>query len=131
MGDVQTHGTVEYWQTYAETLQTRTGDCEDGAILMYVLCRVSGIPANRLLILTGDVRGGGHCWLSYKPMNQPWNLTFLDWCYYYTSKRIETRPKFWISKSNQILGNGIRYKKLWWAFNENNTYIGFKPTYKK
>ena len=38
----------EYWQTAEETESLRTGDCEDGAILMYVLARLKGIPANRL-----------------------------------------------------------------------------------
>jgi hypothetical protein len=48
----------EYWQTSEESLALMTGDCEDGAILMYVLCRKLGVPANRLFIFAGDVWDG-------------------------------------------------------------------------
>ena len=58
---------LEYWQTLIETLQLRAGDCEDGAHLMYALCIFKGVPENRLKIMAGDVIGGGHCWLAYRP----------------------------------------------------------------
>jgi transglutaminase-like putative cysteine protease len=129
VGDIVTQSTPEYWQTYRETLDTWRGDCEDGAILIYVLCRACGIPANRLILLAGDVQGGGHCWLAYKPSNQPWNLAFLDWCYWYDQTQLPQRKVFWIV-NKKINGSDPRYFNMWWCFNENNTYIKFKSTVK-
>jgi hypothetical protein len=97
----------------------RAGDCEDGAILMYVLCRLKGIPANRLYLCAGDVIGGGHCWLSYKPIKYPLNSVFLDWCYSVSSSTISTRNFYTIVNNTVICdtGNSI-YIRLWFAFNE-------------
>ena len=101
------------------------------------MCREAGIPANRMLLLCGDVVGGGHCWLAYKPSQNPVELVFMDWCYWFDNRSIETRPKFRIIENNLILEsifNTVKdyrfknYIKMWWCFNENNTFISFKPT---
>lgn len=146
-GDLKTWDIQEYWQTAFETLTrwyliqdgkpilqgekvdgaVNCGDCEDGAILMYVLCRLKGIPANRLLILAGVVEGGGHCWLAYRPNQFPLNFAFLDWCYWYNSVVIDKRNLFTINKTSileyatkddeyfQVKSN---YHTLWVAYNE-------------
>jgi transglutaminase-like putative cysteine protease len=119
---------VERWQTAIETLTTKTGDCEDGAILIFVLCRLSGIPSNRLLIMCGDVTGGGHCYLGYKPMEYPLNWVFLDWCYWTTLKGIDARPKFYI-QDQIIYGEDSRYKSIWFAFNDMKSYFGLRNPY--
>jgi len=115
---------VEYWQTADETLQKGTGDCEDGAILLYVISRLTGIHTNRLLLFAGDVNGGGHCWLGYKPNYYPLNFCFMDWCYWYSAKNISTRTKFFI-KGKEISGD-INYIKIWFAFNEEKSFTGLK-----
>lgn len=128
VGDMKTWKVNEYWQRYNETFKLKTGDCEDGAILIYVAARICGVPANRLLLMTGDVEGGGHCWLAYRPERDPWNLVFLDWCYWSVSKPIIYRL-FYIKIDNEIVGSFNKYHKMWWCFNEEGTYLRFKPTY--
>lgn len=58
VSDNKTWGTDEKWQTAEETLSLKKGDCEDGAILMYVLARLNGVPTNRLLLFAGSVWDG-------------------------------------------------------------------------
>lgn len=118
----------EYWQQYSGTRDKHTGDCEDGAIFMYCLARSSGIPANRLMILAGDVTDPnnsnktiGHCWLGYRSEGNPLTWEFIDWCYYYNANGIEYRPKYIINGKNITAGNG-KYKKLWFAFNEEKSH---------
>ncbi len=124
----------EYWQTPNETLQKMTGDCEDGSIFIYALAIQKGISKDKLLIICGDVTGGGHCWIAYKPDEYPLNFVFIDWCYWYNKYSIEIRPFFYVnkqtvleynSKGQQKVGN---YKKIWFAFNEtwSNTEIKYK-----
>jgi len=122
--------TIEYWQTPEETIEKRTGDCEDGAILTYALARTVGIPANRMLLLCGDVVGGGHCWLGYKPSTDPYNLVFYDWCYWANLSTTDERKRYWIV-DKEIQPEGSNYKNMWFAFNENNSFIKFKETYTK
>jgi hypothetical protein len=120
-------GMSEYWQTGKETLSKLTGDCEDGATLIYLLCRYKGVPANHLLLLCGDVEGGGHCFLGYKPETYPLNFVFLDWCYWQTNNNIEDRSKFYINhnkiKEYNNLGSLInsKYYDIWFAFNEETS----------
>lgn len=133
-GDVFTYKMKEHWNSGAETIDTYEGDCEDGAILMYLLCRIKGVPANRLLIAAGSVKGGGHAWLCYKPINYPLNYVFLDWCYWYSSKSVSQRNMF------EVIGKTIRefkkshlmkgawqqsislYYNIWFMFNEDKSY---------
>lgn len=130
-GDINSWNTTEYWQTPQETLDRLTGDCEDGAILMYILCRLKGIPANRLLIFCGSVNGGGHCWLGYKPQEYPLNFVFLDWCYWYNNNSVELRNKFYIHNniiyeySYDSLKNS-NYYNIWFAFNENTNITKYR-----
>jgi len=126
----------DYWQTAEETINLKTGDCEDGAILIYVLARLKGIPFNRLLIFAGDVNGGGHCWLGYKPKNYPLNFVFLDWCYYYDARTIGFRDMFVIKKSffefqpsgidMQIPMPSSNYLNMWIGFNEDTSVTEVK-----
>jgi transglutaminase-like putative cysteine protease len=108
----------EYWQTGNETLTYLKGDCEDGAILIYLIAREKGIPANRLLLMAGDVEGGGHCWLAYKPDSYPINFIFLDWCYFVNLNYFRT---VYDIQDKTIIGDD-NYKKLWFAFNELKSY---------
>lgn len=79
----------EYWQNVEETIKKRTGDCEDGAILILTLCRLAGIPSNRIFLRCGDVVGGGHAYVVYRANNG--KLYTLDWCYYYSGVSIKYR----------------------------------------
>lgn len=121
----------EYWQTPEETILNKTGDCEDGAILEFVLARMKGIPTNRLLILCGDVLGGGHAWLGYKPQEYPLNFVFMDWCYWTNINSIEFRNKFFIDKDNKVHEYSNKelksnYYKVWWGINDETSITNFK-----
>ena len=126
----------EYWQTAEETLQLNTGDCEDGAILAYVLCRLKGIDADKLMLMCGDVVGGGHCWLAYRPYCYPLNWAFLDWCYWATEKPIVKRTLFYV-EDKKIYGElptGMaenNYQQLWFAFNEEHSVLSFNYNFAK
>lgn len=124
----------EYWQTPMESLSLMTGDCEDGAILMYTLCRKAGVPANRLLLFAGNVSGGGHCWLGYKPLDFPINFVFLDWCYWADTKSVPNRPLFYINDKaileyqqtdGAYYSTKSNYYSIWFAFNEETSYLSF------
>jgi hypothetical protein len=121
----------EYWQTAEETLALGTGDCEDGAVLLYVLCREAGVPASRLMLFAGSVIGGGHCCLFYKPDNYPLNWTILDWCYWPDKRPVGKRNMFDVVES-KVYGQTIHsdgewysdynnYIEAWFWFNENKT----------
>lgn len=132
-GDSNTWLMPEYWQTAEETITTWRGDCEDGAILTYILARLKGVPANRLLILCGDVKGGGHCWLAYKPTRWPLNYVFLDWCYWFDSNPLDERNKFYITETNKIIEyinesttRASNYYTVWFGFNEDVGITKFK-----
>lgn len=128
--------TLDYWQTYEESLDTLTGDCEDGAVLLYVLCRAAGVPANRILVVCGDVsngRGGteGHAWVMYRPQKDPINPVFLDWCYWFSPNDVYKRHNYVLRTDNVIVSKDKNYVKMWWCFNEIQTYLRLKPTVSK
>lgn len=122
-GDHKQWGILEKWSAAEETFRLGKGDCEDGAILAYVLGRLAGVPENRLYLFTGDVNTskgkGGHCWLAYKPQTNPLVSCFLDWCYFYDSRSIQTRKQYY------VLGNSIsdtKYSTMWFCFNASNSF---------
>jgi hypothetical protein len=56
--DVNIWKATEKWQTAEETWNIKTGDCEDGAILIYVLANHYGISDEQIRIVAGDVWDG-------------------------------------------------------------------------
>jgi predicted transglutaminase-like cysteine proteinase len=52
--DETLHGVNDYWQTPAETLALKAGDCEDFAILMVSLMRAYGVPPDQVYVAVGD-----------------------------------------------------------------------------
>jgi predicted transglutaminase-like cysteine proteinase len=52
--DEALHGVNDYWQTPAETLALKAGDCEDFAILVVSMLRAYGIPKDQVYIAVGD-----------------------------------------------------------------------------
>jgi hypothetical protein len=125
----------ERWQTSEESLALMTGDCEDGAILMYVLCRKIGVPANQLMLFCGSVLGGGHCWLGYRPLDYPLNFVFLDWCYWSDTHSVLNRSLFYIqdktiveytNQSDTYTSTKSNYYSIWFVFNSELSYLSFK-----
>lgn len=129
-GDLGKWKQNEYWQAPDETLMALSGDCEDGAILIYTLARLKGVPTERLLIMAGDVVGGGHCWLAYRPKNYPLNWAFMDWCYWPNMSPVPNRTLYMVINTT-ISGEKLSYTdkkdtnyiKLWFAFNEDGAHI--------
>jgi len=109
----------EFWQFYFETLFRKQGDCEDGAILMHAIMLKSGIPYWRIRLNAGDVKGGGHCYVTYlREKDNDWYV--LDWCYWYIESKDYGLPwkaaEKYYSDSDGKQGFGI-----WFSF--NNKYI--------
>ena len=127
VGDNTKYKTPEYWQTAEETFNLKTGDCEDGGIFIYVLCRLAGVPEYKLKVGTATVTGGGHAFCMYFP--QPHFMTFLDFCYWYDSRNVDTRSKYFIVNKTIYGDSQTNYKELWFAFSEDRLLTGFKKTY--
>lgn len=122
--DDKTYKVPEKWQTPSETLKLKTGDCEDGAILIYALAQMCGIPDSRLLIFAGSVLGGGHCWLGYRSDEYPLNWCFMDWCYWYDRNTPNNRTKYYIKDTTIYDDPKHQYLTIWFAFNSTNSYKG-------
>jgi len=67
--DYMYHGQWDYWQLPKETLQLRTGDCEDSAILLCSLLRAAGYSVNDVFVFIGESDGEGHAWVSFRWIN--------------------------------------------------------------
>ena len=61
--DEDAHGMEDYWQSPAETLSLRTGDCEDLAILLVSLLRTYGAPDDEVYVAVGSRQNGS--WHAY------------------------------------------------------------------
>jgi predicted transglutaminase-like cysteine proteinase len=46
----------DHWQSPRETLQLKTGDCEDFAILKFAILANSGIPDDDLRVVVGEIK---------------------------------------------------------------------------
>jgi len=122
--DNKVYKTPEKWQTAAETIKLKTGDCEDGAILIYTLAIHCGIPPERLLLFAGDVDGGGHCWCGYRSTEYPLNWCFMDWCYWYDPTTPSARTKYYILGSKIYDDPKNQYYDIWFAFNHVDSFKG-------
>lgn len=101
--DTVAHKENDYWQTPKETLLLRTGDCEDGAVLIASLAYVAGVEPSRYWVQWGQVIGGGHCYLCYLRDSDAEEVV-LDWCYWFTPLVIKLR---------QWLGSDTKYGTIW------------------
>ena len=75
--DSSVHGELEYWQLPTETLELRSGDCEDFAILLCTMLRAmkvydyqihdyrDGLPTDMVYVMVGeDAQGNRHAYLA-------------------------------------------------------------------
>jgi hypothetical protein len=56
---IDVHRVSDYWQLPSETLQLRTGDCEDFAILLCSLYRAAGYDENSVFVVVGPTNDLG------------------------------------------------------------------------
>lgn len=119
LGDDVNNYTMEYWQFPFETMVEKTGDCEDGALLMAAMAINAGVPSYRIRVVAGDVQPaptapmGGHAYLTYlRESDNEWVI--LDWCYLPDSQTpINQKMKH---KENPY------YKGVWFSFNDENSW---------
>ena len=64
--DSDAYGVGDYWQFPYETVNLKTGDCEDQAFLLCSLIRASATSADSVFVALGEVDGGGHAWVILK-----------------------------------------------------------------
>jgi len=114
----------ECWQFPNETLVTKTGDCEDGAILLASMMLCMGIPNWRVRVTAGlvstgtNAEFGGHAYVTYcREKDNNWVV--LDWCYLQDSA-LEVRNK-------PVMRDRKEYQKIWFSF--NNQYSWSHETY--
>lgn len=118
--DSQNNYCEEFWQFPFETIASRFGDCEDGAILMASLMINAGIPNWRVKVAAGTVKPqptaplGGHAYCIFladrEDGTMEWEIH--DWCYYEDSK-IPTGSKP-LAKDG---GYKNTYIDVWFTFN--------------
>lgn len=74
--DYTSHGVNEFWQLGKETLESRTGDCEDFAILLCSLLRADGWSVDDVYVVIGQNDAGDyHAWVKIKiPMVGWYNI---------------------------------------------------------
>jgi len=111
VGDKLAWDTPEYWQSAKQTYDLKRGDCEDGAILILTLCRLSGVSSNRVFLTCGYMQnGGGHSYFKYYGSDGVKYI--LDWCYYYDKRRIPNHKTI----------KDKRYADVWWFGNDKQFY---------
>lgn len=77
----------EHWQLPKETIQRRTGDCEDYAILLCSLLRADGWDSNSVYVILGEKSNSYHGWVKIiwngieygiEPQQNGWSTLLLD-----------------------------------------------------
>jgi len=61
--DTVAHDSSDFWQLPRETLSSRTGDCEDFAILLCTLYRAVGFKTNEVYVVIGEKGESCHGWV--------------------------------------------------------------------
>ncbi|MCW4047633.1 MAG: transglutaminase-like cysteine peptidase [Candidatus Bathyarchaeota archaeon] len=61
--DSEIHGVAEFWQFPNETLQLKTGDCEDFSILLCSLLRADGWAPDKAYVIVGEQNNQYHAWV--------------------------------------------------------------------
>ena len=105
----------EEWEIAANTLLRRFGDCDDMNGMIYVLCRLAGVPDYALFTWLGDVQMSngleGHYALMYRSYKAN-KTVWIDSTYYPTKRLIKNR------KAVELPDISSGYMKTWWIFNE-------------
>ena len=96
VSDAEQYKKSELWAYPTMTINSKEGDCEDGAFLMHSLALHADVDPTRLrtyggIVVTSDGTGvGGHAWTAYqRESDNEWIV--LDWCYWATDKPLADR----------------------------------------
>lgn len=116
--DSTNYGAGEFWCMPYESLAKKSGDCEDGAILLANLLIIAGVPSWKVRINCGYVFEpikkiqSGHAYLTFfDDIKEKWVI--LDWCYYPNLKKIVDREEY---KKESM------YQGVWFSFNNENSW---------
>lgn len=112
--DSENYGFSEYWQIAPLTLKIGKMDCDDMAILRYVLCRIAGVPAELLRIGVGIAKmGGGHATNYYLASN-------LEWLHLNSTTTFDL-PDETVYKQT-LRDPTLAIQDFWFSFNELNAW---------
>jgi predicted transglutaminase-like cysteine proteinase len=113
--DDDLHGVNDYWQTPAETLALKAGDCEDFAILLVSMMRAYGAPKDQVYVAVGnDANGEWHAFIVER-------YTYGAW--------VEFDPEY-LNDAVLLVGNTSFPYKISYCFNDQNGFNG-TPVYPK
>ena len=105
--DYDSYSVGEFWQLGKETLERRTGDCEDFAILLCSLLRADGWSAEEVYVVIGQNEVGDyHAWVKIK-------IPFVGWY------NIEPQLNGW----NTLFGDFIALNGYTAVYNFNDQYF--------
>jgi len=72
---VYSNDSYYHWQTPAETLEKRTGNCKDFAVLLCTLSRAAGVPAGDIYVAIGkDRSNNSHAFIIEKWVLDRWQV---------------------------------------------------------
>jgi len=116
-------GETENWENIDSLIITKTADCETANILAVKLCRMAGIPANKIFVTVGEYynpklkKQFGHAWTVFQDTKGVW------WVGDATNGMLTVTP--WTSVKD-------KYYAIWGLFNDvfscklkgDETYLG-------
>lgn len=116
VGDSKNYKQTEYWAYGYQTIKRKTGDCEDGAILLNNILLKSGVPYWKLRLTAGNVKLGnkkvGHAYLVYYCEDVA-RWVVLDWCYW---------PDLLDIKERLDYKDENKYLDVWFSWNKKYCY---------
>ena len=102
--DISTHGRPDHWATAAETLSSRSGDCEDFAILkLQALRRLGFDPADLYLSIGRDRARGDHALALVRLDGRFWALDNLRDTPVFAEGRNNFEPVFTLAEGGSWL----------------------------
>lgn len=118
----------EFWASSYATFKNKKGDCDDGAILIYRIATLMGVPDWKLRIVASTVadpnnagRTLGHCYVAYLAIGSK-DITpafyCLDWCYYYNKCVLNYK----MVRLSDIPEYNPSNSPVWWSFNSENMW---------
>jgi hypothetical protein len=111
---------LDYWQYPEETIKSKSGDCEDFAILLCSLLRASGYSPNEVYVVLGKSNQGGHSFVALKENG--------EWRYIEPQAR-----EGWFGYQAWSADQRLNNFKIRYIFNDQGFYIPktYKPPVKK
>lgn len=116
--DTTNYSLGEFWCMPYESIAKKSGDCEDGAILLANMLIIAGVPNWKVRINAGMVLEPstkmqvGHAYVTFfDEENEKWVI--LDWCYYPNTKLIKDREEY---KKETL------YQEVWFSFNNEYSW---------